>query len=419
MSRGWNSMSLKAVTDKKVFRVLYWIMVVGLFLQLTGKVLYTSGSMNGVHVYFLLILPALVLVTLSAIKKVPLFASDAKKFLLLTGSFLLVSSVSALWSDGDESAIYVLRKSLVIWLYLVAVIYLTSVTQWQHIKWFLIAVCTVVALGAVISLVYQLAVLNETFGWRTFRIHRMGYGDWIDLGYPVIAGIYFAMFAVLAASMMAIDSQNRKVVLLLAVAILFILPYVFQTFSRTSWVAGVVSVGYLLVAFRHRASLVLTLCLALVVLVLTVAYHDQVVVEVTKRQLSGRPQIWLWTIKNILEFPIFGHGFSSSFALQEKNTMFSHAHNFYLQVLFEQGLLGTLCFLAMLFSVALSAWKARKDRLILGAFSLVVYILTVMLVEIEHVITRPGLFWTIFWFPLALVIGVVNRNVNSMVQESK
>lgn len=402
-------MSVDAVREKKVFKILYWVMAVGLFLQLTGKVLYASGSMNGVHVYLLLVLPALFLVFWAGIQKIPLFASDVKKFLLLAGSFLLVSSLSALWSDGEESVIYVLKKSLVVWLYLVAVIYLASTTQWKHIKWFLAGVCVVVALGAAISLLYQLTVVHETFGWRTFRIQRMGYGDWIDLGYPVIAGIYFAMFAVLSASLIAVDAQDRKVVWLLALAILLVLPYVFQTFSRTSWIAGIVSIAYLLVAFRHRASLVLAACLGFAVLMLVIIYYDQVVVEMTRRQLSGRPQIWLWTINRILENPVFGHGFSPWFALQEKHKMFSHAHNFYLQVLFEQGLLGLACFLGMLVAVFRAVWKARKDRMILGAFALVVYILTVMLVEIEHVVTRPGLFWTIFWFPLGLVMGLVNR----------
>ena len=135
-------------------------MAVGLFLQLTGQILYASGSMNGVHVYLLLILPALFLVFLSGFKKIPLFLPESKRFLLLSAGFLLISSLSALWSDGEDSVIYVLRKGLVIWLYLVAVIYLVSNAEWKHTRWFLVGVCTVVAVGAAVSLIYQATVLN-------------------------------------------------------------------------------------------------------------------------------------------------------------------------------------------------------------------------------------------------------------------
>lgn len=403
-------MSAGEVNKSRVFDILYYTMGIGLFVQLVGNVLYSSGSMNGVHIYLLLILPALFLAVLASVKKNRFFSSEARLFLLMAGGFLLFSSLSAAWSDGDDTVLYVLRKSAVIFLYLIGVIYLASNASIQHIKWFLIIVCVIAALGALISMVYQLTILGEVFGWRTFRISSMGYGKWIDLGYPVIAGIYFGFFAVMAASVIAIHGKDLSGNTILAVSILCLLPYMFLTFSRTSWIAGIVSVGYLLLVFRHRASILMACCLGGGLLIMAAFYYDNLLEEVMTRQLSGRPQIWLWTINMIFDSPYWGHGFDHSFKVEWESV--PHAHNFYLQILFEQGIAGLAWFLAMLSALIHAVWKNRKNRWVVGLFSLVIYILTVMAVEIQHVITRPGLYWTVFWFPLALLVGLVNRDVS-------
>ncbi|WP_461482056.1 O-antigen ligase family protein [Porticoccus sp.] len=397
---------MQELHENKLVTSLYYLLATGLFVQLAGKVLYASGSANGVHVYLLLILPMLVLVSLALFYKWRFFSSEVKRFFAAASLFMAICALSAAWSDGEETPLYVLRKSVVLLLYLAAVIYLVTVAKWQHIKWFLLTLCLVAAIGALVSLCYQLVILDEAFGWRTFRIYRMGYGKWVDLGYPVIAGIYFALFGVLAASLVALGRQTRGQNMLLILVVLALLPYVFLTFSRTSWIAWAVAIGYLMVVFRHRATIMLAAILACIALVMIAIYQNEVAVEVTKRQLSGRPQIWLWTLNSFLEHPFFGHGFAHSFWPEK---VFAHAHNFFLQVLFEQGLVGVASFCLMLATVFKGVWSHRANRLVLAAFALVVYILVAMMVEVQHVITRPGLFWTIFWFPLAFTMGAVNR----------
>lgn len=386
--------------------MVYWLMGAGLFLQLSSEVLYSSGSANGVHVYLLLILPALLLTVWSFLRKESLFSVEVKRFLIAAGLFMTICSVSAYWSDSGQSVLYVLRKSLVIFFYLSAIIYLVTVAKWQHIKFFIMMLCVVAAVGALVSICYQLVVLDESFGWRTFRIYRMGHGEWIDLGYPVIAGIYFALFGVLAASLVALGQQNRSQNFVLMLVILVLLTYVFLTFSRTSWIAWAAAICYLMVVLRHRATIALATILACIALVMIAIYQNQIAVEVTERQLSGRVQIWLWTLQHFLERPLLGHGFDHSFWPE---TPYAHAHNFLLQVLFEQGLLGLICYFFMLTSVFAGVWRYREDKLVLAAFALVIYILTAMMVDVQHVITRPGLFWSIFWFPLAFTMGAVNR----------
>ena len=291
-------------------------------------------------------------------------------------------------------------------LYILAVIYLVTVAKWGQIKIFLIFLCYVSALGAALSLGYQLLVLDESLGWRTFRIYSMGYREWIDLGYPVIAGIYFGFFAVLTVVLLGLREESKLQNILLLAAILAMLPYIFQTFSRTSWVASVVAVAYLMLVYRHRAIFTLGIAFGVACGVMAVVFYDEIVVELTKIQLSGRPIIWLWTLEEFMDRPFIGHGFDHSFWPEKQ---YAHAHNFFLQIMFEQGLAGLFFFVAMLCTVFVAVWKHRQAKWVLVSFSLVIYILVAMQVEIQHVITRPGLFWTIFWFPLALVVGLVNR----------
>ena len=187
----------------------------------------------------------------------------------------------------------------------------------------------------------------------------MGHGEWIDLGYPVIAGIYFAQFGVLAASLVALGHQNHSQNLVLMLVILVLLPYVFLTFSRTSWIAWAVAICYLMVVFRHRATIALATILACIAFVMIAIYQNEMAVEVTERQLSGRPQIWLWTLQHFLEHPLLGHGFAHSFWPEKP---YAHAHNFFLQVLFEHGILGLTCYLFMLTSVFAGVWRYRCSK---------------------------------------------------------
>ncbi len=120
-------MTLKDAAGKNACVILSRIMSIGLLIQLAGPILYTSGSMNGVHIYWLLILPALLLVVWAGIKKIPLFSQEVVCFFTATAFFLLLSAVSAAWSDSDQTVLYVLKKSLVIMLYLVGVVLLSTV----------------------------------------------------------------------------------------------------------------------------------------------------------------------------------------------------------------------------------------------------------------------------------------------------
>jgi O-antigen ligase len=395
---------IQEFTTNKFPQVAVAIMAVGLFLQLTGKILYTSSGVNNSHVYLLFIASSVVASIWLVCKHPDFFSREVRLFLFFSALFMSVCSVSAAWGDGGYSVLYLLKRSALIFFYLVGIICLVSVSEVKHIKTFLLIVTIIAAIGAVLSVYYQLCVLGKEFGWRTFRIGEMGYGDWVDLGHPVIAGLYMGVFAVIS---MALISQGRSTLNYVSfIVLLALIPYIFLTFSRTTWIAGAVSGLFLLFFTRSRILVWAAICVGLAFLIVVGLYFDEFTREITHRQFSGRGQGWMWAINHLGENVFLGHGYDHTFW---KGNFLVHAHNLYLQVTYEQGLAGLGSLLAMLSIVCRSYWKNRKDDLTTLGFSLVVFLLTAMLVEIDYVIARPGIYWTIFWFPLAFTLGAVNR----------
>jgi len=384
--------------------LVIWVMTIGLFLQLAGKILFTSGSANGVYVYLFFIIPSAVASVWLACKRTEFFSREVRLFLLSSAMFMGVCSISAAWGDGEYTILYLLKRSAIILFYLVGVICLVSVSEIKHIKTFLLTVCVVAAVGAVVSICYQFLILDKPFGWRAFRISNMGYGGWVDLGNPVIAGIYMSIFAILSLALIGMEKKAVRYIQLFTLAAL--LSYVFLTMSRTSWVGGFVAAMFLLCTIRNRMLVWVAIAITLVFAVICGLYFEGFTNEITHKQFSGRSETWRWALENLGETITLGHGYGHIFW---KESHYVHAHNFYLQVIYEQGLIGLTALLAMLFIVCRSYWLNRKDPLVTLAFSLVVFLMVIMLSEIDHVITRPGVYWTIFWVPLAFTLGAVNR----------
>lgn len=388
----------------KFYLALLCFMAVGLLVQLTGKILYTSGSANGAHVYILFIIPSLVVPAWLYCKHRDFFSRDVGIFLLAVVVFLGWGAISAGWGDGDFSFLSLLKRSLVIILYLLGIIFLVSSADLKWIKGFLLLAVSIVAIGALVSLFYQFIILDKSFGWRIFRLSRMGFGNWIDLGNPVMAGVYLGVFAVIAVALIGLEKQRMHYIAVFSLAVLLV--YIFLSFSRTAWVGGVAAAVFLLFQFRSRSLVWLAVVFVLTILVVSGVYFDELLREVTHKQLSHREETWQWALDHVGENMIFGHGYGHPFW---ESKHFVHAHNFYLQVAYEGGLMGLFALLTMLFVVCRSYWKNRGDVLVCLGFSLVVFLMVIMLAEIDHVITRPGVYWTIFWFPLAFTLGAVNR----------
>lgn len=386
-------------------RLLLWSLALGLFILVSGKVWLVSGSGRNTQVYLWIILPVTLLGGSALLRRsIPRCPALYWPWLLFLGWV----AMSTLWASGVENSAFSLAKrGYFILCFLVAVNVLLN----QDEKLFsvsLYAGLLLVALGALASMTYQYAVLDKPLGYRDFRIYNLGYRDWIDYGWPVVAGIFHGAAAtwVLGIALQRENSLKKTFFWLAAFAVLSL--YVLMTGTRGAWAALAVS-GMLIIAMqRSRLGLYGLLLLLLVFLLVLLTNWDRVLFELQQRQLSGREEIWNYFFSSMDGYWLTGHGLGTPFQYvwPKAIAVSPHAHSLYLQQVYDSGLVALLFMFAGLIGISFKAWKLRDNAWVRCAFPALVFALIAMLTDVERIFTRPGDYWTVFWLPLAVLLAV-------------
>ncbi len=133
-----------------------------------------------------------------------------------------------------------------------------------------------------------------------------------------------------------------------------------------------------------------------------------------KRPETGRLVLWGVLISLALGRPIFGYGPGGSFI--ELGYPGLSAHNAYLQVLFDSGVVGLACFLLMIGAIAVRLVQKRKAFPELGDPAVALLVGTVVsgLFEVSFV----GNFWPgtfIFW----LIVGLASSSRRDLPREER
>lgn len=116
-----------------------------------------------------------------------------------------------------------------------------------------------------------------------------------------------------------------------------------------------------------------------------------------------RGQIWRMAIEEIKRAPLFGHGFMSFSYLYDStylNKLIPHAHNIYLDMLLNFGVIGTVMFVLYIVKFYGSIIRARFKENDIMITSLV---LAVIVAALAHGFTDLTLLW-IQTFPLFLIV---------------
>lgn len=393
-----------SVTGGRWTSLMLIALSIGLFVQVSGKVWFLSGSGRNTQIYIWLLLPALVYVCINLVRRT---VEPPPVRYLPWLAFILWVAISVLWSvDSVAGPIALAKRSFFIGLFIVAIYLLINCGE-RYFLFSFKAALLVVVLGALASLIYQYGVVGKPLAYRGYRIDRMGLGNIANYGWPVAAGIFHGAIATWVLGF-ALDKRGRiGSTLLWLVAFLVLSLYVLMTGTRGAWVALACSCLFV-VAMQRREWLKYTLVVALILsFILAWVLWDKIVLEVVGRQLSGRGQVWEHYFSVMPGHWVFGFGLGTPFEYRWPNgiSVSPHAHSLYLQQVYDSGLIALALMAIGLGGVFIRVWSLRDSPVVCLAFPALLFALIAMLTDVERIITRPGDYWTVFWLPVSVILA--------------
>ena len=281
------------------------VLSLGLFIQLSGLLFNNDDSRYATQIHLLLFLPALLLWAAEKFDWGMWRQPSAYLLLGLLGWVLLRGSLGA---DSDKPPHYWLKIGLFILLYVFSIHRLLIAGS---LRKSLLAAIIVSALAAWLTLFYQFGVLDKPLSYaelRTYgRLSELGWGGFADLSHPIIAGLYFGLFALLLLGLI-VEFEPRWPSLLIAyVGLAGLLFYVLLTFSRGAWFATLAGgLVLLLLSPKPRARQLLGLGI-LILLAMLLIFQTELQSEL-RQGTSQRGPIWQNWLDRLPEFWLYGDG---------------------------------------------------------------------------------------------------------------
>ena len=173
---------------------------------------------------------------------------------------------------------------------------------------------------------------------------------------------YILALAIPMAAYLAKAHQNKLLVILNIVAIPMIMYAIFLTGTRTGFIVGLLGIGYWL--FTHRKAplkikagmfIVFILSISVVLTYAPKASVDRVFSagsSIKSGTLNYRTVIWKTSIEEWKNSPIIGAGVGGLYSqLSRKHVNYSWAHNTFIHLLTENGIIGLTLYILMIVSI--------------------------------------------------------------------
>jgi len=378
------------------------ILAIGLFMQVSGLLFNSDGSRYATQTYLLLFVPALILLLWRRLAVDIWRQAPGMILLFLLAWVLLTGSVNAGSSHGPA---YWLKIDALILLYVFVVANL--VRHERAFTWLLIAVVSMAAVFAWWTLYYQFGVLDKPVGYRAGRLSELGWRGLADLDNPIIAGLYYGVFAVLLTYLFVGLKVRGWQAGLLVVGMLGVLAYVLFTFSRGAWFSTAAGCLVVLLLFPNIKSRTLIGIGCALVFVSAFLFWPELQHE-QKIGVNGRLPIWANWAERFSEFWLMGAGAGADivFKLPNSGTSYKHAHSLYLQLWYQYGIVGICLFALLLLSLLWKGWVCRAQPLARVGLALLVFALLAMVSDVYAIFHRLSPYWVLVWFPVGILLGV-------------
>ncbi|MEX6502172.1 O-antigen ligase family protein [Pseudomonas zhanjiangensis] len=378
------------------------VLVVGLFVQMSGLLFNSDGSRYATQAYLVLFVPALILL---AWRRLDLHIWSQAPGLILVCLLAWVVLTGAFNTGSTHGLAYWLKIDALILLYVFTVASLTR--HERAFNFLLVAVVLVAAIFAWWTLVYQFGVLDKPLKYRAVRLSELGWGGLADLDNPIVAGMYYGVFAVLLTYLFVGQKLRIWQMGVLVLAMLGLLAYVLFTFSRGAWLSTAAGGVLVLLLFPNIKSRTLIGIGCLLVVVSAPLFWPEFQHE-QRIGVNGRHPIWANWAEQFAGFWLLGAGAGADlfFQLPNSTTRYLHAHSLYLQLWYEYGIVGIGLFVLLLLSLLHKGWVCRAQPLARVGLALLVFAMVAMVSDVYAIFHRLSPYWVLVWFPVGILLGV-------------
>ncbi len=309
--------------------------------------------------------------------------------------YMLYLLLSGFWSDPLDW--YRLGQKLTISIYLLSFFAITHfLIRWgDHRYQRMLQICVLVAAVAAAT------SLLEFYRENPFPDTRLaGIGALTNTN--EFANVY-GIFALLA---MGFALQTRKLVykvpFLLAIVVFIFFVWFGQ--SRTAFFSLLAALLVLVGLVLKEKGLLYAAVLAALTVALALGFPD-VMEQALLRGPGLRPDIWAQIWHDAKTAPIAGHGLISPISIEAGGQLFGTAHNAYLQVFWQAGVIGLGLFLVVLAVAFRYAWLRGRHQGDYTVFCILLFTACIMMTGVDTLIARPRDQWMLFWLPLAMLLG--------------
>ncbi|RRV17533.1 O-antigen ligase domain-containing protein [Pseudomonas saudiphocaensis] len=198
-----------------------------------------------------------------------------------------------------------------------------------------------------------------------------------------------------------------------ALALLGYLAYLLLSKSKGTLLALIVCLAFTFVAlYGRRAFYLLSAMVAL-----SISYVLVFPEYALRGGLSYRPEAWVAAARIFLENPLIGTGLNSEYAVSIESLAkpLTHAHNFYLNLLIQLGLVGGALWVILqmaVLKVAVRNWSSAEGKALLAVM---LFAFVALMTDGKDAWVKPNETWFSVWWPvfMALMLSLREKNIQS------
>lgn len=395
--------------------VLTCLISFGLAVQILGFLFFTDGSAYSTNISLWLMLPSLFSFFIYRVITKKFFSTLASKLLLLFLSYVLIYALT-LSSDLSDVRGW-LKICLYILLYVYAIFFVMSSSE-KVFDWLALALVFTTAFFAWATLFNTFVIEGGSFAYRAVRLTELGIWGLANLKNALVSALYYGAISI-AALFYLFRVKSNSIKSLILISFVGLGLYVFFTYSRSVWMA--LFFAYFIFFSIQYGNVKKYLALFLFVFLLFYIVVALGVFPGLEISLTYRDLIWKEWFSRLSSFWFLGEGpgaeFNVCIDIVGRNC-FNQAHNLYMQMTYELGVIGLLLFLLLVFSLTVEGVKSLSSPYMSLGFSWLVYSLLAGLSSYHTVLTRPSVYWIVMWIPVGVIIYSIARN-NKLIPKFK